>query len=218
METITAILDGFFTKEEQDNMRNLVETNRNLEYNSSRFAPMVIESMSRMQIEFILPKDIEEKLVNLAKQYYNDPDLVLSHYQYLDYYGKYGKGQSPMLPPHLDTENYYTKISVDYQMNSNIDWAVVIEGEKFILKNSQVLVFEAGERIHWRDPIKLKEDDRCEVIVFHFSNKNDHQPYVEKQMDKDERQKIIDYHNNLPRMKEYREQFFNQVKQLESDK
>jgi hypothetical protein len=37
-------------------------------------------------------------------------------------------------------------------------------------------------------------------------------------MDKDERQKIIDYHNNLPRMKEYREQFFNQVKQLESDK
>jgi hypothetical protein len=216
METITAVLPNFFTDNEEKVLRNLVETNRQLEPNSSRYAPMIIESMSRMQIEFDMPKDIEKKLTDLAKQYYNDPDLILSHYQYLDYYGKYGKGNSPMLPPHLDTENYYTKISIDYQMKSNIDWAIVVEGQKFILKDSEVLVFEAGERIHWRDPIKLKSEDRCEVIVFHFSNKDDHQPYVEKQMDQEERQKIIDYHNNMPRMQKYRKEFFEELRILES--
>ncbi len=216
METVTAVLPNFFTQKEQNVLRDLVETNRKLEPNSSRYAPMIIEKMSRMQIEFILPKDIEEKLTSLAKQYYNDSDLILSHYQYLDYYGQYGNGNSPMLPPHLDTENYYTKISIDYQMKSNIDWAIVVEGQSFILKDQEVLVFEAGERIHWRDPIKLKPEDRCEVIVFHFSNKDDHQPYVEKQMDQEERKKIIEYHNNLPRMQTYRKQFFEALNKLES--
>ena len=83
METVTAVLNDFFTKEDQDVLRNLVETNRQLDPNSSRYAPMIIESMSRMQIEFVLPEDIEKKLVDLAKQYYNDPDLILSHYQWL---------------------------------------------------------------------------------------------------------------------------------------
>lgn len=217
METVTDVLSNFFTQEEEKTLRNLVETNRQLEPNSSRFAPMIIEKMSRMQIEFVIPKDIEEKLTNLAKKYYNDPDLILSHYQYLDYYGRYGNGNSPMLPPHLDTENYYTKISIDYQMKSNIDWAIVVEGQSFILKDKEVLVFEAGERIHWRDPIKLKAEDRCEVIVFHFSNKDEHQPYAEKQMDQEERQKIIEYHNSLPRMQTYRKQFFEALNKLESE-
>jgi hypothetical protein len=217
METKSGIFKNFFSTEEESVLRNLVETNRLLEPGSSRLAPMKIESMSRTQIEFAIPKDIESKLLTLAKQFVNDPDLMLTHYQYLDYYGKYGNGNSPNLPPHLDTENYYTKVSIDYQMFSNIDWAVVVEDEKFILKNNEVLVFEAAERIHWRDPVILKEDDRCEVIVFHFSNKSDHQPYVEKQMDKDEREAIIKKHNDMPRMQEYRKKFFQELDKLEKD-
>jgi hypothetical protein len=215
METKSNIFKDFFTKQEESLLRNLVEANRMLEPNSSRFAPMIIKSMSRQQIEFVVPEDIKEKLLNLAKQFVDDPDLELTHYQYLDYYGKYGEGQSPNLPPHLDTENYYTKVSIDYQMSSNIDWAIVVEDEKFILKDNEVLVFEASERIHWRDPIILKENDRCEVIVFHFSNKFDHQPYAEKQMNKEERNIIIEKHNNIPRMKIYREKFFKELEEIE---
>jgi hypothetical protein len=100
-------------------------------------------------------------------------------------------------------------------MSSNIDWAIVVEDEKFILKDNEVLVFEASERIHWRDPIILKENDRCEVIVFHFSNKFDHQPYAEKQMNKEERNIIIEKHNNIPRMKIYREKFFKELEEIE---
>lgn len=217
METKSGIFKNFFSAEEEAVLRNLVETNRLLEPGTSRYAPMIIESMSRSQIEFSIPADIENKLLILAKQFVDDPDLTLTHYQYLDYYGKYGKGKSPNLPPHLDTENYYTKVSIDYQMSSNIDWAVVVEDEKFILKNNEVLVFEAAERIHWRDPVILKQDDRCEVIVFHFSNKLDHQPYIEKQMDKDERETIIKKHNDMPRMKEYRKKFFQDLDKLEKD-
>lgn len=215
METKSGIIKNYFTAEQEARLRNIVEENRKLEYNSSRFAPMVIESMSRMQIEFVVPEDIEQKLLATAKEFIDDPDIELTHYQYLDYYGKYGNGNSPKLPPHLDTENYYTKISIDYQMNSNIDWAVVVEGEKFTLRNNEVLVFEAADRIHWRDPIILKPEDRSEVIVFHFSNKYDHQPYKENQMSMEERQQIIKKHSDMPRMQKYRQQFQEELDKLE---
>lgn len=214
METKSGIFKNFFVAEEQADLRQLVEQNRLLVPGTSRFAPMTIESMSRTQIEFIVPESIKNKLLSLAKQFVDDPDLELTHYQYLDYYGKYGKGNSPNLPPHLDVENYYTKVSIDYQMSSNIDWAIVVEDESFILKDNEVLVFEAGERIHWREPIILKEDDRCEVIVFHFSNKYEHQPYMEKQMSQEERSLIMKKHADMPRMQKYRENFFKQLDAL----
>jgi hypothetical protein len=217
MDNNCGIVKNFFTKEEEQTLRFLVEENRKLVPGSSRYAPMTIESMSRVQIEFDAPKNIINKLKQLALQYVDDPDLELTHYQYLDYFGKYGNGNSPMLPPHLDVENYYTKVSIDYQMSSNIDWAVVVEGESFILKDNEVLVFEAAGKIHWRDPILLKENDRCEVIVFHFSNKYDHMPYAEKQMDIDERNFLIETHNNMPRMQKYREDFFKKVELLKKE-
>lgn len=218
MDTNCGIVKNFFTREEEEELRLLVETNRMLTPGVSRYSPMTIESMSRVQIEFHAPSNIVEKLKNLALEYVNDPDLELTHYQYLDYYGKYGNGNSPMLPPHLDTENYYTKVSIDYQMSSNIDWAVVVEGQEFFLKNNEVLVFEAAERIHWRAPVILKENDRCEVIVFHFSNKDDHKPYAEKQMSPIEREFIVAKHNNMPRMINYRKQFFEQLEKLKRGK
>ena len=218
MKTKIEVLKNFFTKNEEDVLRNLVEQNRKLERGSSRFAPMIIKSMSREQIEFLVPEEIKEKLLNTAKQFVDDPDLELTHYQYLDYFGKYGEGASPNLPPHLDVENYYTKVSIDYQMSSNIDWAIVVEDNNFILNNNDVLVFEAAERIHWREPVLLKENDRCEVIVFHFSNKHDHKPYAEKQMSPIEREFIMAKHNNMPRMIKYREQFFEQLEKLKRGK
>lgn len=214
MDTKSGIFKNFFTLEEEKTLRDLIETNRLLEPGSSRFAPMIIEQMSRSQIEFVIPESIKEKLLNLAKQFVDDPDLELTHYQYLDYFGKYGNGNSPNLPPHLDVENYYTKVSIDYQMSSNIDWPIVVEDQGFTLKDNEVLVFEASDRIHWRDPIILKEDDRCEVIVFHFSNKFEHQPYAENQMSKEERNRIIARHNSMPKMQEYRKKFFEQLEEL----
>jgi len=217
MITKSGIAKDFFTLEEEKTLRDLIETNRTLEPGSSRYAPMVIDSMSRVQIEFAIPENIKEKLLALAKQFVDDKDLELTHYQYLDYFGKYGKGNSPNLPPHLDVENYYTKVSIDYQMSSNIDWAIVVENDKFYLKDGEILVFEASERIHWRDPIVLKENDRCEVIVFHFSNKFEHAPYAEKQMTKTEREGIIKKHNEMPRMQQYRKEFFEQLATIEKE-
>ena len=63
----------------------------------------------------------------------------------------------------------------------------------------------------------IRENDRCEVIVFHFSNKNDHKPYVENQMGQEERKVILEKHNNMPRMIEYRKQFFQQLDELKRE-
>ena len=51
--------------------------------------------------------------------------------------------------------------------------------------------------------------------MFHFSNKDDHRPYAEKQMTSVEKEFIREKHNNMPRMIKYRKQFFEQLEQLE---
>ena len=43
-------------------------------------------------------------------------------------------------------------------------------------------------------------------------------PYAEKQMDQEERKMIIERHNNMPRMQKYRDQFFQDLQKLESEK
>ena len=45
METKSGIFKNFFTLEEERVLRDLVETNRMLKPGSSRYAPMVIESI-----------------------------------------------------------------------------------------------------------------------------------------------------------------------------
>ena len=63
MITKSGIAKDFFTLEEEKTLRDLIETNRTLDPGSSRYAPFVIESMSRVQIEFAIPENIKEQLI-----------------------------------------------------------------------------------------------------------------------------------------------------------
>lgn len=56
MNTNCGIVKNFFTKEEEDQLRKLVETNRLITPGSSRYAPMTIESMSRCRLSLRLQK------------------------------------------------------------------------------------------------------------------------------------------------------------------
>jgi len=86
----------------------------------------------------------------------------------------------PQLLPHVD--DYAGQVVFDYQLASNIVWPLIVDGQKYILKDNDVLMFEGEKEGHWRQQITFLEDSF--VIMFivnlideeHWFNFNDKNP------------------------------------------
>ena len=183
-------IENLFTDDQIENLRNIIETNRQLEPYvigdtiqdgiirqsefRSRFQPKIPRNMSRMLIEFDMPKDCEDILNNIAKPLYKE-EIALCHWNYIDYNLKYGYGNnSPALPPHLDADE--NLITINYCMDTNIEWDLYISNwddtehfTKYSLVPGQTIVFSAVNQIHWRPKRKFQEGDFCEIISMDYS-------------------------------------------------
>jgi hypothetical protein len=181
-------------------LERMSEENKNKDV--SRFQPKYIEYMSRVLIEFEIPKYIEQKLDLIAKPTY-DGDIALCHYNYIEYNKKYSRGiKSPSLEPHIDADE--NLVTINYQLDSNIEWDVVIDGKHYPLKNNQAIVFSAVNQVHWRPKRKFKDGEFLEIISmdwcptssYRFTGENnpiDPKIYPEK------RKQYIEELNNHPR-------------------
>jgi hypothetical protein len=167
------IIKGFFTEKELTTILEIVENQKNDKEIDKFYQPFVIEKMSRMQIEVIYPKEIKEKLESFASEIVGEK-VLMHHNSYLSYNLKHGKGVNPSLPPHYDSDNFYSKLTMDYQLNKNIDWVIRIEEEEFNLEFGDLLIFWGAGNVHWRDPILFKDEDNTEVLTMHFSTMEDH--------------------------------------------
>lgn len=110
-----------------------------------------------------LPEVISDKLIQYAAEFgftVTKDQIVALFMRYSNEFGL------PKLDPHLDIHN--CGLSVDYLVNTNIDWPVVMEHEKFHLKNNEGVFFEASAVVHWREPMKLNDEDFIEIIIFHY--------------------------------------------------
>jgi hypothetical protein len=167
-------VDNLFTDEEIKELKDIIyfnksrdqvvhgEFERTTEKMWDRFRPKRIEYMSRVLIEFEIPKHIENKLDLIAKPLYKEP-IALCHYNYIEYNKKYGTGEnSPRLQPHIDADE--NLVTINYQLDSNIEWEVVIEGKSYPLKNNQAIIFSAVNQIHWRPKRRIKDGEFTEII------------------------------------------------------
>jgi hypothetical protein len=136
------------------------------------FAPLVLPSMARMQIEVMYPEHIRRKLEAFASGMVGE-EVRMFHNSYLDYSLEHNPDVNPKLPVHYDSDNYFTKLTMDYQLGANIDWPIVIEGESFNLQYGDLLIFWGAGQVHWREPVKFKNGDRTEVLTMHFSAPKD---------------------------------------------
>ena len=129
-----------------------------------------------------------KKIEDFASDFVGE-EVKMTHNSYLSYNrnhapdtlqsrgGESNLDTSPKLPPHFDSDNYFTKLTIDYQLDANISWPIVIDvsGElySFDLEYGDLLLFWGAGTIHWRDPILLKEGDNCEVWTAHFAVQKD---------------------------------------------
>jgi hypothetical protein len=173
-EIVPKIYKNFLTDEDVKEINKLIEIAKTDESIDGFYKPYVLSQLSRMQIELIYPKNIKEKLENFASELCGE-DVVMTHNSYLDYSMEHGDGVIPSLPPHFDSDNYYTKITFDYQLFSNIDWPVVVDNKYFNLNNGDLLTFWGSGIMHWRENINLKPEEKTTVLTWHFANLKDHE-------------------------------------------
>lgn len=182
-------VDDLFSQEDISELRSILNENRKLEpfiigdkiedgyirqsNFRSRFQPKIAKNMSRMLLEFDMPKHLEEKLDKIAKPTYKG-DIALCHYNYIEYDLKHGYGDnSPSLAPHLDADE--NLVTINYCLDTNIEWDLYISDSKdstkynrYSLKAGQAVIFSAVNQIHWRPKRKFKNGEFCEIISMDY--------------------------------------------------
>lgn len=168
------IIKGFFTEEEVEVLLAIVNYQKraSVEVLGDFYAPLILPKMARMQIEVMYPPSIRRKLEMFASEMVGE-EVFMSHNSYLSYNQEHSPEVNPKLPPHYDSDNYFTKLTMDYQLDSNISWPIVIEDERFSLEYGDLLVFWGAGQAHWRDPVRFKEGDNTEVLTMHFATQKD---------------------------------------------
>jgi hypothetical protein len=201
------IIKGFFTEEEIEVMLAIVKYQKNSKDLSAFHSPIILPELSRMQIELMYPPSIQFKLESFASNMVGE-EVFMSHNSYLSYTKEHDSSTNPKLPVHYDSDNYFTKMTLDYQLHKNIDWPIVIEGESFNLQYGDLLVFWGAGQVHWREPVLFKEGDITEVLTMHFSTRSDYDKLNDVSRDPEKRKTRLATWQADPVFEQYNKDFF----------
>jgi hypothetical protein len=207
------VIRNFFTEEEVDVLLAIVKYQKKAKDLDEFYAPLVLPNMSRMQIEVMYPEHIRRKLEKFASEMVGE-EVFMFHNSYLDYSLEHNPNVNPKLPVHYDSDNYFTKLTMDYQLDANIDWPIVIEGESFNLQYGDLLIFWGAGQVHWREPVKFKDGDRTEVLTMHFSRGEDFKELNLSARNPEARKSRLESWRADPVFMKYIENFDKKEKQL----
>lgn len=110
-------------------------------------------------------KEIEEAITTAAQKILGDSVVLNYDYSFARY--SPGFGYECKLFPHYDTRESQ-RITFDLQLKASEPWAVVVENEKFYLKDNEALVFAGTQQIHWRENKKISSDAEIDMIFCHL--------------------------------------------------
>lgn len=176
-DVIPHIIKGFLSENEVKELKELIYHGKSLPLGGF-YSPLVLPELAREQIELKISGKLLKKIEDFASDFVGE-EVKMTHNSYLSYNKKHNPegSVSPKLPPHFDSDNYFTKLTIDYQLDANISWPIVIDtnGElhRFDMEYGDLLLFWGAGTIHWRDPIILKEGENCEVWTAHFAVQKD---------------------------------------------
>jgi len=112
------------------------------------------------------PERIVKKLSDAAKVL--DPNSKIKYFSFVKYSLDYGY---PQLMPHIDHPKKECFL-FDIQLQSNIDWPLVVNGKEYSLQDNDLLVIDVQREVHWRKPIKFNEDSYVYNMFVSFDNDN----------------------------------------------
>ena len=113
-----------------------------------------------------LPKSITNKIIDLFKSI--DEKYVFRYFTYVEYNNKYGK---PQLGPHKDQTGFTA--TINYQLESNIDWDIYVEGIPYGLKDNSALILNVRDQDHWRPEKEFKDNEFLRMLFIHAYDPED---------------------------------------------
>lgn len=213
IKVVPRIIKNFFTPEEVEVIQAIIKYQKTAKDLGEFYSPMILSELSRMQIEVMYPEHIRRKLEVFASEMVGE-EVFMYHNSYLSYNKDHNSISNPKLPVHYDSDNYFSKLTMDYQLGANIDWPIVIEGESFNLQYGDLLVFWGAGQVHWREPVLFKEGDNTEVLTMHFSTRKDFEELNIVARDPEERKKRLKIWRSDPIFLKYNEDFFEKEANL----
>jgi hypothetical protein len=201
------IIKNFLSDEEVEVIKAIIKYQKTAQDLGTFYSPLILPELSRMQIEVMYPPTIQRKIEVLASNLVGE-DVFMSHNSYLSYNKEHNSTTNPKLPVHYDSDNYFSKLTIDYQLGANIDWPIVIENESFNLQYGDLLVFWGAGQVHWREPVLFKEGDYTEVLTMHFSTREDFEKLNFAARNPEERKERLKTWQSDPVFLKYNEDFF----------
>jgi hypothetical protein len=160
------VASNFFNEKELLDLKKSIDEARTIY--KDKFNLRINERHSRIDNAFDIPSSILNKITDFAHQF-GSKNLLLTHYNSYRYESKYGGNTE--VTPHLDKDE--TQFSINYQLDSNIEWDLAViennDTKYATLKNNEALIFSASKQVHWRKKKVLKENEYCDMIIFHFA-------------------------------------------------
>jgi hypothetical protein len=120
-----------------------------------------------------LPEHIENKFLKYAEDIAG-VKLRLLEYNFSRYENSEynGKKYYPLLFPHTDEAFNGPRVTLDYQVRSNIKWSIIVDDwnslKEYELNDNEILTFSGTHQIHWRPKKDFKDEDFLEAIFLHF--------------------------------------------------
>lgn len=179
------VIDNVLTEDEKTYVyEKIKEAN---ERNSKK----IVATLGHTTYFFDVSEDFKNKIIAKIQKYFND-ELVITELSAAKYHN--ATGFVPKLHPHYDGFSE-SRVTFDIQLDSTIEWPIVVEGKEFTLKNNQALIFSGTDQIHWRTLKELSNNDYTDMLFVHLSRKNN----VEKisDIEKSEREKRLNHYYEL---------------------
>jgi hypothetical protein len=158
------IIYDFFNNLEVNKLKNEIESNMD--------KIQVQNFLGRTRLDFqgedvhLLPKYIIEKVKSLTTNL--NKNYELRYISFVEYNNKYG---IPNLGPHKDGAPF--TFSLLYQMESNTEWDLYVEGKTFSLIDNSGLIMNVRDQDHWRNKKIFKDGEFIKMVFFHFLNLED---------------------------------------------
>ena len=196
--------ENFFTKEDVDFLKKTIYDY----YNSTPKVLVDLEDIkqngypqNKIMIQpwsgrssFDLTPFISGNILNKLKDYVSSYKNEIDWYSFLfvRYSNEFGM---PLLSPHCDDHD--TNFTIDYQLDSNTNWAITIEDKDYMLVNNSAAIFSPSEQVHWRNHKKFLDGEYVDMLLFYFTTKTD-----SKKLTFNEKREIE---------KKYKEKYFNNI-------
>ena len=148
----------------------------------------------------VVPANILNRILDIAKLEYGK--TVRVHNIYSTTYSK--EFGMPQLAPHKD--NSGSAFILDYCLDRNIDWPIVVDGKEFLLENNQALMADVCDNLHWRNPRKFADGEFLTMVYFLFFDpeigiKDRTSEEIHASYSKEDSEQMKMYNKNLSKIK-----------------